>query len=363
MNTFAFYQGRRVLVTGMTGFKGLWLATWLEALGATVHGLALPPEPEMTVGWPGLAQRFSLCIADIRDQRAVQACIEAFQPELLFHLAAQPLVRRSYAAPVLTFATNVMGTVHVLEAARKVSCLRAAVIITSDKCYENREWERGYSEHDAMGGHDPYSASKGCAELVTAAYQRSYREANPQLAIASARAGNVIGGGDWARDRIVPDIVRAILSRQPVVLRRPQARRPWLHVLEALSGYLMLGERLWSTGHGHASGWNFGPDAHDVLPVSRLTRLLLDCWGEGEIEECPHITGPHEAHTLRLDASKAQRELGWIPLLTAQTRADWTVAWYKAWRQQPQSVWDISRTQVERFQKHWQERSALGRAA
>jgi CDP-glucose 4,6-dehydratase len=268
---------------------------------------------------------------------------------LIFHLAAQALVRRSYEQPVETIAANVLGTAHVLDAARRCDCVQGVVVVTSDKCYDNREQDAPYREDDPMGGHDPYSASKGCAELVAAAYRRSYGRAGWR--VASARAGNVIGGGDWATDRLVPDFVRSLCAGQPCLVRRPTAVRPWQHVLEPLAGYLLLGERLVHGDESFASGWNFGPEPQDALSVRELARLMVGCWGEGAVVEAASASGPHEAHLLRLDSAKAARHLGWRPLLTPAERVAWTAAWYRAWRQQPDSVWDVTNHQVEQYEE------------
>jgi CDP-glucose 4,6-dehydratase len=341
-----FYRRKRVLLTGLTGFKGLWLAAWLERLGADVTGLALPVAADMLRGWPGLAERFRCEIADVRDAAAVERAFRAARPEVVFHLAAQPLVRLSYQAPVETFATNVLGTVHVLEAARQAPSVGAVVCVTSDKCYENREWVWGYREDEPLGGHDPDRASKGCAELVAAAYRRSFAP----LPVASARAGNVIGGGDWAADRIVPDLVRSIVAGEPVVLRRPLAVRPWQHVLEALSGYLLLAERVACGGPGFASAWNFGPLEAEMVTVRDLAREMVRLWGRGQVVEAADAAGPHEARYLRLDPSKAVADLGWRPLLTAAERLSWTVEWYRAWADDAASVWGVTAEQIERYE-------------
>jgi CDP-glucose 4,6-dehydratase len=343
-----FYRNRRVLVTGLTGFKGLWLASWLERLGAAVTGFALPPTDDMRRGWPGMLDRFACILGDIRDDAVVQRVLHKTQPEIVFHLAAQPLVRRSYADPVTTFATNLLGTVHLLEAARQTASVRGVVVVTSDKCYENREQEAGYREDDPMGGHDPYSASKGCAELAVAAYRRSY--ARPDWRVASARAGNVIGGGDWAADRIVPDFVRSILAGQPCVLRRPNSIRPWQHVLEPLSGYLLLGERLVNGDDSFASPWNFGPPAADAVTVRELAQLIIAHWQQGAIVEQTEPRGPYESQLLRLDSTKAHERLGWRPLLTTTERVAWTVDWYQTWERQPAEVWSIVQEQLTGFE-------------
>jgi CDP-glucose 4,6-dehydratase len=322
------WAGRRVLVTGHTGFKGSWLSLWLHRMGAEVTGFALPPPTEPSLF--ALARLDALVThveGDVRDPAAVRAAVEAAQPEVIFHLAAQPLVRLSYREPVETYATNVMGTVNVLEAARRARDLRAIVCVTSDKCYENREWVWPYRENDPMGGHDPYSSSKGCAELVVAAYRRSFFEDGPLL--ASVRAGNVIGGGDWAADRLLPDLVRAFEAGVAPLVRSPQSVRPWQHVLEALGGYLLIAERLLTDERRFADGWNFGPSEDDARPVSWIVERLRAAWGD-EADAPRHDEGPrpHEAGLLRLDCSKARAALGWRPVLSLEEALDWIVDWH-----------------------------------
>jgi CDP-glucose 4,6-dehydratase len=329
----SFWAGKRVLVTGHTGFKGSWLALWLQALGADVVGLSLdPPTTPSLFRQARVAEGILSLHGDIRDPDVVRDVMATHEPDIVFHLAAQSLVRASYRSPVETYATNVMGTVHVLEAMRQVQSARVGVIVTSDKCYENREsmlW--GYREPDPMGGHDPYSNSKGCAELVAAAYRDSFfgGPEGPPLALATARAGNVIGGGDWAADRLVPDIVRAFADGRPVHIRRPDAVRPWQHVLEPLSGYLRLAERLWTDGDGRAGAWNFGPDEDDARPVGAVVEQMIERWGHGAdavLDDGPH---PHEATYLRLDCSKARALLDWRPRLSLDEALAWTVEWYR----------------------------------
>ncbi len=332
-----FWRAKRVLVTGHTGFKGGWLSLWLESMGAQVAGysLAPPTDPSFCVV-AGVEKSVIANRNDVRDLDMLRACLEQFSPEIVFHLAAQSLVRPSYQDPVETYSTNVMGTVNVLEAIRHCASVRSVVIVTSDKCYENREWLWGYRETEAMGGYDPYSNSKGCAELVTTAFVRSYFHPDDyqrhHVAIASGRAGNVIGGGDWASDRLLPDVVRAIVANQPVMIRNPGAVRPWQHVLEPLSGYLSLAEGLYEKGAQFAGGWNFGPWDHDAQPVKLIVEQAIRAWGEGARWEQADGEHPHEAHYLKLDCSKAHNLLGWQPKLDVKTALTWTVDWYKAWR-------------------------------
>jgi CDP-glucose 4,6-dehydratase len=325
------FSGRRVFVTGHTGFKGSWLSYWLARLGATVTGYALePPTDPSLFEALRLDDLLSHVVADVRDQRRLAAEVLAAGPEVIFHLAAQPIVRESYAAPLETFATNVMGTVNVLEAARACQSIAAVVIVTSDKCYRNLEEGRPFIEDDAMGGRDPYSASKGCAELVTASYAASFFGEGPG-AIASARAGNVIGGGDWAPDRIVPDCVRALQDGQAIVVRNPDAVRPWQHVLEPLSGYLRLAAALLQDGRGFEGPWNFGPSPADgARPVRWVVERFLEEWGSGSwTTPESHEAQPHEATYLSLDSAKAMAHLGWAPVWDAGESVRRTAAWYR----------------------------------
>lgn len=333
----AFWKGKKVFLTGHTGFKGSWLSIWLHALGAEVTGYALEPPTEPSLfkaaGVDGL---LASVIADVRDLERLQAEMAQAAPEIVIHMAAQPLVRDSYKLPVETYAINVMGTVHLLEAVRSTPSVRAVVNVTTDKVYENREWIWGYRENEAFGGYDPYSNSKGCSELVTAAYRSSYF--NPQeygrhgVALASARAGNVIGGGDWAVDRLIPDIIRAILAGQPVQIRNPHAIRPWQHVLEPLSGYLLLAQRLYEEGADFASGWNFGPAEEDARPVEWLVQRLCAGWGEGAGYELDKGEHPYEAHYLKLDCSKVRSELGWSPRWNLEKALQSIVEWTKVYQ-------------------------------
>jgi CDP-glucose 4,6-dehydratase len=327
-----FWRDKRVLITGHTGFKGSWLTLWLRHCGAEVAGYALPPPSDA----PSLFETAQVAkdvhsvFGDIRDEPKLTALVQEFRPEIALHLAAQALVRESYAHPLETYSVNVMGTVHFLEAVRHAPDIKVALVITSDKCYENREWAWGYRENEPMGGHDPYSSSKGCAELITAAYRSSYFGQRPEATVvASARAGNVIGGGDWAKDRLIPDIVRAMQQNRPVSIRSPHSIRPWQHVLEPLNGYLTLAEHAWKDGADCAEGWNFGPNDSDARSVEWIVDRMTTLWGDGarwERDANPH---PHEAHYLKLDASKAKLRLGWQPRLDLATTLDWVVAWYR----------------------------------
>lgn len=325
-----FWKGRRVFITGHTGFKGSWLTMWMRRWGAQVKGFALPPETEPSLfDEAGVGEGIVSDFGDIRDFAAVAASMRAFEPEVVIHMAAQPLVRLSYHDPIGTYATNVTGTIHVLEAARQLPSIRAFVSVTSDKCYENREWQWGYREIDPMGGHDPYSSSKGCAELVTAAWRRSYFSRPEGMQVASVRAGNVIGGGDWAADRLIPDILRAFEAGEVVTIRNPQATRPWQHVLEPLSGYLLVAERLCTEGGKWAEGWNFGPDIRDVRPVGWIADAMVSLWGENAAWQLTPDALLHEARALALDCSKARNELGWKPTWALETALRRIVDWSK----------------------------------
>ena len=333
----AFWSGKRVLLTGHTGFKGSWLSLWLQTLGAQVTGYALAPSTQPSLfEIAGVAQGMDSVMGDIRDLARLQAVMNAARPEIVFHLAAQPLVRRSYQDPVETYSTNVMGTVHLLEAVRNCADVGAVVNITTDKVYENREWLWGYRESEPLGGHDPYSNSKGCAELVTAAYRSSFFEAPAQagkpVAVATARAGNVIGGGDWAQDRLVPDLLNAFHQNRRVDIRSPHAVRPWQHVLEPLRGYLMLAERLAEQGNAFAEAWNFGPHDEDARPVRWIVERMAALWGEGADWHGDTGVHPHEASNLKLDISKVRNRLGWHPALRLEEALALIVEWYKQYQ-------------------------------
>jgi len=331
----AAYAGKRVFLTGHTGFKGSWLLYWLHLSGATVKGYALPPDSNPSLfGLLGGEQLCESVLADLNDRARLEKELLDFQPDFIFHLAAQPLVRLSYAIPVETFATNAIGTANLLDATRRLGKPCTMVLITTDKVYENREWVYPYRENDRLGGYDPYSASKACAELVINCYAQSYF--NPadyerhRMGLAVGRAGNVIGGGDWAKDRIIPDIVRALEADRPVQVRNPAAVRPWQHVLEPLGGYLLLGSRLATEPTRYAGAWNFGPHLQDTLPVSVLADTALRAWGTGSYETLSLTSQPHEAGLLKLDISKAINELNWQPRYSAADSIRNTIAWYKA---------------------------------
>lgn len=327
-----FWQGKRVFLTGHTGFKGSWLSLWLQSLGAQVHGLGLEPttSPNLFAVAQVAAGMASHTLGDIRDLATVQKAMHAAQPDIVIHMAAQSLVRLSYTEPVETYATNVMGTVHVLEAARSTPSVKAIVVVTTDKCYENKEWAWGYRENEPMGGHDPYSNSKGCAELVTSAYRNSFLHISG-IAVASARAGNVIGGGDWATDRLMPDILRAFEQNLPVTIRNPHATRPWQHVLEPLSGYLTLAEHLYTQGQAYAEGWNFGPKDDDAQPVQWIVEHMVNSWGKGASWQQDGGVHPHEANYLKLDISKAKTRLGWQPSWPLLTALEKITTWHQAY--------------------------------
>jgi len=348
-----FWKGKRVFITGHTGFKGAWLSLWLKRLGAEVTGYSL--EPPTTPSLYDLARIEDVITgieADVSDFYMLRKALETHPPEIIFHLAAQALVRRSYHDPIETYTTNVMGTVNLLEAVRHVGGVRAIVNVTSDKCYENREWVWGYRETEPMGGYDPYSSSKGCAELVTAAYRNSFFNpsdyAEHGLGLASARAGNVIGGGDWGEDRLIPDCVRAFLRNEKIVIRRPNSTRPWQHVLQLLNGYLMLAENLYRVGSKFAQAWNFGPLDQDSKTVEWVVKRLCEKWDKSvgyEIAKAPQL---HEANYLKLDCSKAMTELGWMPKWDVERALDEVIEWTKAY-QDGKNIRDVCNGQIEEY--------------
>jgi CDP-glucose 4,6-dehydratase len=326
----AFWQGKRVFLTGHTGFKGSWLSLWLSSLGTEVKGYALnPPTSPSLFDEAEVGKVINSQIGDIRDQDALYESMLEFNPDILIHMAAQPLVRYSYDAPIETYEVNVIGTAKVLEVARSCSNLKAIVNITTDKCYENDERVQGYKENDPMGGRDPYSSSKGCAELVASAYRRSFLQ-EQGIGLASVRAGNVIGGGDWADDRLIPDILRSFEKGEPVVIRNPKATRPWQHVLEPLSGYLILAEKLYKNQKEYAEGWNFGPNEKDVKPVDWILDKMISKWPDASWK-LDQNSSPHEAGFLQLDISKAESKLGWKPVWKLRHTLERIIDWHKAW--------------------------------
>ncbi|MBP3790108.1 MAG: CDP-glucose 4,6-dehydratase [Prevotella sp.] len=350
------FKGKTVLVTGHTGFKGSWMSIWLHAMGAKVIGVALDPATDRdNFVLSGIGQKIEADIrADIRDRKKMEDIFQKYQPEVVFHLAAQPLVRLSYEIPVETYETNVMGTINVMEAIRHTDSVRTAVMITTDKCYENREQIWGYRENEPMGGYDPYSSSKGAAEIAISSWRRSFF--NPadygkkhHVAIASVRAGNVVGGGDWAKDRIVPDCIRALESDGTIEIRSPKAIRPWQHVLEPLSGYLLLAAKMMQAPTDYCEGWNFGPRAESVTPVWDVATMIINYYGKGQLKDVSDPNALHEANLLMLDITKAHVRLGWTPRTNIEQCCQLTADWYKRYRSE--NVYDLCCEQIEAFLK------------
>ncbi|MEJ2406132.1 MAG: CDP-glucose 4,6-dehydratase [Candidatus Thiodiazotropha sp.] len=328
----AFWNGKKVYLTGHTGFKGSWLSLWLSSMGANIKGYALPPDTSPNLfSEARVDDALDSEFGDIRDLEKMRNSMVGFDPDILIHMAAQPLVRLSYREPIETYEVNVIGTAKVLEAARSCPNLKSIICVTTDKCYENKEWAWGYREDEPMGGYDPYSSSKGCAELVTSAYRRSFMQGQG-IGLASARAGNVIGGGDWAKDRLVPDILRAFEKGESVVVRNPKSTRPWQHVLEPLSGYLVLAEQLFMEPQSYAEGWNFGPHEDDAKPVDWILNRMVGLWGESASWELDEDTHPHEAGFLKLDISKAKSRMHWTPTWHLQHTLERIVDWHRAWQ-------------------------------
>ncbi len=344
-----FWQGKRVFLTGHTGFKGSWLSLWLVSLGAKVKGYALnPPTSPSLFNEAKVDSIIDSQIGDIRDQDTLHESMTVFNPDILIHMAAQPLVRYSYAEPIETYEVNVIGTAKVLEAARSCPNLKAIVNITTDKCYENDERSEGYKEDDPMGGYDPYSSSKGCAELVASSYRRSFLQ-DQGVGLATVRAGNVIGGGDWADDRLIPDILRSFEKKESVVVRNPKATRPWQHVLEPLSGYLILAQKLYEDQEKYAEGWNFGPNDNDTKPVGWILDNMISKWPNSSWE-LDTDSNPHEAGFLKLDISKAKSELGWKPVWELSHALEKIIAWHRAWLGQ-EDIQAVSFTEIEEYMR------------
>lgn len=345
------YEGKKILITGATGFKGSWLSIWLNRLGAKVIGYSLePPTNPSIFKICNLDNKITSIIGDVRDYSNLLNVLKDYKPDIVFHLAAQPLVKLSYKSPRETYETNVMGTVNVLEAVKNTDSVKAVVVITTDKCYENKEWIYGYRENDPMGGYDPYSSSKGCAELAVSSYRNSFYNERG-IALASTRAGNVIGGGDWADDRLIPDFVRSVLEEKPIVIRNPLASRPWQHVLEPLSGYLWLGALMLKNKEKYSSAWNFGPKDTDILSVEEILNLAINSWGKGVLK-LDESHNPHEANLLKLDISKAKSYLKWSPVYDVNKAVDKTINWYKTYYEKKDiNMYEYTLKQLDEYEE------------
>lgn len=350
-----FWNGKKVLVTGHTGFKGSWLSLWLQSLGADLLGYSLPPPTDPCLfDLADVGKGMTSIVGDVRDGEHLKSVLAQYRPEIFIHMAAQSLVVRSHANPVDTYSTNVMGTVNALEAIRLIDCVKVAIVITSDKCYENKEWQWGYRENEVLGGADPYSNSKACAEMITSTYRRSYfgesKKPVNSAAIATVRAGNVIAGGDWAEDRLIPDVIRAFMDNRSVKIRNPDAIRPWQFVLEPLDGYLTLAEHLWVNGKKYGCPWNFGPNEEDTKTVSWVVGQLVNLWGGKALSEEVLQSHPREASHLKLDCSNAKASLGWSPKLRLITCLDWVTKWYQAYAQN-KNIKEFTINQIQQYQK------------
>ena len=352
------YKDKIVLITGHAGFKGSWLSFWLKEMGAKVIGYSLIPDTEETM-YNVLDLEHKLdasIIADIRDEQTLNATFTKYQPDIVFHLAAQPLVRLSYSEPILTYETNIIGTLKVLEAARKTPSVKAFVNVTTDKCYENKERKEGYREDEPMGGYDMYSSSKGCSEILSSSYRRSFLTDGKPFSLGTGRAGNVIGGGDWAKDRLIPDCIRAFIKGETVFIRNPYATRPWQHVLEPLAGYLRLGQKLLGEGNKYAQGYNFGPEMNKDVKVCEVAMKVAEVWGNGAKVEVGKGDGLHEANLLQLNIEKADRELGVRPVYSAEEAIIKTTEWYKAFYEGNTDMTEYTQTQIEEFVKTAQQK-------
>lgn len=351
----SFWKGKRIFITGHTGFKGSWLSFWLTELGADVKGYALKPDVSPNLyDTLSLGNRMESVFGDIRDLGHLKKEIIEYKPQVIFHMAAQAIVRTSYEDPLETFDTNVLGTANLLESVRSAHSVRAVISVTSDKCYENKEWDWKYRESDPMGGWDPYSASKGCAELVTASYRRSFflnGEADKnQTGIASARAGNVIGGGDWSKDRLIPDIMRSFSENEPVIIRNPAAVRPWQYILDLLHGYMVLAEKLYDQPEKYSESWNFGPSENDEQSVEFITNRMVETWGEGASWKLDEGVNPHEAGYLKLDSSKSRMKLGWSTHLNLTEALDYLTIWYKSYFE-GEDMTEITKARLKEFEE------------
>lgn len=351
INSFkSAYKGKKVLVTGHTGFKGSWLSIWLNELGADVVGYALPPSTETNIfSLSKLENKITSIFGDIRDHSKLEKVIAEYKPEIIFHLAAQPLVRLSYKDPKYTYETNVLGLVNLFEVVRNSNSVKSVINVTSDKCYENKEWLWGYRETEPLGGYDPYSASKACSEIITSSYRNSFFK-DSNILLASARAGNVIGGGDWSEDRIIPDCVKAITNNITITVRNPFAIRPWQHVLEPLSGYLWLGVKLINNDSNFADAWNFGPRQIEMVTVGEIVKTFVEKW-KGNYEFLSENSGLHEATFLQLDCTKAFHNLKWNSVLSVHEALDWTIDWYRKIYEDKSDVYELSRFQIEQYIK------------